>query len=112
MPNTERPRLTAYSFRLSAETARQMRDLARIWGESQTQTLARCIERAYQQENTTMRTNSGHKTYMTQTGSNEWGRTYTIYSWDTEMNIYREVVTGLNYAQARHSVAESNKSKK
>ena len=49
------------------------------------------------------------KTYMTQTGSNEWGKTYTIYSWDSEMSIYRELCTGINYAQARQIVADSNR---
>ena len=48
--NTNQPAPQPYSFRLTPETMRQMRELARTWGESQTQTLARCVERAYQNE--------------------------------------------------------------
>lgn len=42
------------SVRLHPETLRQMRELARIWGESQTGTIARSVERAYQQERQNM----------------------------------------------------------
>lgn len=60
----------------------------------------------------TQRTSQTPKAYMTQTGQNEWGKTYTVYAWDSSLGIYREGCTNINYAQARTQVKESNQSRK
>ena len=51
------------------------------------------------------------KAKMTESGRNEWGKTYTVYTWDTEHGIYRELVTNQLYHQARAAVKESNEGK-
>ena len=49
-----------------------------------------------------------HKTYSTKSGKNEWGATYTVFAWDSHANMYREVITGVPYAEARQTVKASN----
>ena len=48
------------NIRLDNDTARQMRELRRTWDTTQTGTIARCVERAYQQETNTMKRSARH----------------------------------------------------
>lgn len=47
MTNNRKP---IKSYRLDAETHRQIDELAKRWNTSQSNALARCVERVYQQD--------------------------------------------------------------
>ena len=45
-----------------------------------------------------------HEAYYVRTGSGEWGDTYTVYVWDSDKNIYRELTTNVSLSEAKRMI--------